>query len=120
MYREVTMIEVREVLRLRGEGPAEEADRRPARARSEKRSAAVSRLRRLLASVSRQPSAMMKSAKSYSRSIPPVVGRVATDGASASSIAPRLAPGQRIAAMEEREKAISATPPDDTPAPAAG
>jgi hypothetical protein len=35
MYREVTMIEVKEVLRLRGEGLPEEADRRAAGARSE-------------------------------------------------------------------------------------
>ena len=35
MYREVTMIEIREVLRLRGEGLPKKRHRRPARARSE-------------------------------------------------------------------------------------
>ena len=50
MYREVTMIEVREVLRLARRGPAEEADRRPARARSED-GAPVSRRPRTAAGV---------------------------------------------------------------------
>ena len=84
MYREVTMIEVREVLRLRGESLpnkriAAQLGLDPKTVRR------IPRQRRPLVSVSRRPSAMKRSARSCSRCIRPVVGRGATPGRAGES-----------------------------------